>query len=102
MANCNAGGNVDEGAKFKEYPAPTDKKNWFRFFSGCIDKMLDGIHKNTGTKISVSCYRRESRLFVCDDLCCAAAAVPQGTLFPMLHNTMLAHRGEKVTPCPES
>ena len=69
MANCNAGGNVDEGAKFKEYPAPTDKKNWFRFFSGCIDKMLDGIHKNTGTKISVSCYRRERVGCLCAITC---------------------------------
>ena len=56
---ANTGGVADEDADFKDYPVSADKKNWFRFFGGCIDKMLDVIQKNTGIKISVSCYIRE-------------------------------------------
>ena len=51
---ANSGDVSNENAEFKEYPVSSDKKNWYKFFGGFIDKMLDDVQLNTGIKIVVS------------------------------------------------
>ena len=55
----NAGAVADEDAEFKEYPVSVDKKLWFKFFGGDVDKMLDDIQNKSELKVLVSCCRLE-------------------------------------------
>lgn len=56
----NAGPVADEDAEFKEYPVSVDKKMWYKFFGGHMDKMLGDIENKSELKVLVSCCRLES------------------------------------------
>jgi hypothetical protein len=55
----NAGAVADEDAEFKKYPASSDKKMWFKFFGGDVDKMLADIQNKSELKVLVSCCSLE-------------------------------------------
>ena len=55
----NAGSVADEDAEFKEHPVSADKKMWFKFFGGDVDKMLTDIENKSQLKVLVSCCRLE-------------------------------------------
>jgi hypothetical protein len=72
----NAGSVADEDAEFKEYPVSADKKTWFKFFGGDVDKMLTDIENKSQLKVLVSSCRLERVACLCAMACeCALKCV---------------------------